>query len=346
MTPHEPVPACHPYASVEEYILGCTDEIWTDRGVGLISSTYYDADVVVHGTFGSERGVQPVLEATVTSVSAYPDEVGRGEDVVWEHRGAGAFVSSHRVFSTATNSGWSTYGPPSHRRISKRALAHCLVREGRIVEEWVVRDECRLVLDLGLDPADVAAEWAERRPWSPLELGPLPADPLREGVSGPRVTGLASDADCARLVEMVEEVWNNRMFQRLPSYVSRDIVLHTTRGRLLQGHREYSTEILDLLAAFPGARLRVLDVVAHDDGRRGRRVTLVWLLTGKYTGVQRFGAGCGQDVEILGTTQYVLADGQVVEEYRVYDELGLRIQIAQTSAGHRAAELRRQASRN
>ncbi|MEU5363994.1 ester cyclase [Streptomyces sp. NPDC005925] len=345
MKPGESAPAYRPYGSVEEYVLGCTDEIWTDRGIGLISSTYYAADVVVHGTFGSERGVQPVLEGTVTSISAYPDEVGRGEDVVWERRGADAFVSSHRVFSTATNAGWSPYGPPTHRRISKRALAHCLVRDGRIVEEWVVRDECRLVLDLGLDPAEVAARLAERRPWSPLELGSLPEDPLRGGVSGPRTTGTGSDTDCAGLVEMFEEVWNNRMLQRLPSYVSRDIVLHTTRGRLLQGHREYSTEILDLLAAFPGARVRVLDVVTHDDQRRGRRVSLVWLLTGKYTGVERFGAGCGQDVEILGTTQYVLADGKVTEEYRVYDELGLRIQIEQTNAEHRTAALREQAPR-
>ncbi|MER5495401.1 ester cyclase [Streptomyces sp. NPDC002490] len=322
--------AYRPYDSVEAYVLGCTDEIWTERGIGRIASTYYAPDVVVHGALGSVRGIQPVLDGTTMSISAYPDEVGRGEDVVWEPRGVDSFISSHRVFSTATNSGWTGYGPPTHRRIAKRALAHCLVRGGRIVEEWVVRDEYRLVVDLGLDPAEVAARLARGRPWSPLDIGPLPASPLESGVSGVRTPGPAED-DCARLVEMTETLWNARMLHVLPRYVDRDVVLRTSRGRLLQGLREYSTETLDLLAPFSGAELRVVDVCAHDDHRKGRRVSLVWLLTGRYGGTERFGPGSGQRVEILGSTQYVVADGRVVEEYRVYDELALMIQIQQTN---------------
>lgn len=322
-------PPYHPFDSPEAFILGCTDEIWAERGVGRIADDYYASDVRVHGAYGTVVGVGPVVEGTLVSLGAYPDEVARGEDVVWEARGGYAFISSHRVFSTATNTGWSPYGAPTNRPLRKRALAHCLVRGGRIVEEWVVRDEYRLVVDLGFDPIAVADRLARSRAWNQLELGSLPSDPLREGVSGVRRSD-EGDEECERLVEMVSRVWNGRMLQQLSSYVAPDVVLKTSRGRTLQGFEAYSRELLDVLAPVPDGVLRIVDVCAHVHPQRGQRVALVWLLTGIYSGVERYGPTTGTTVELLGCTQYVLDHrGRIVEEYRVYDELGLLVQIEQ-----------------
>lgn len=319
--------AHHPFASVEDYILRCTDEMWVDRGIGLIDSTYYAENVVVHGAYGTSIGVQPIVQGTLQSIRSYPDEVGYGEDVVWEQRGADGFVSAHRVYSTGTNSGWTDYGPATGRHFEKRAIAHCLVRQGQIVEEWVVRDEARLVADLGYDVPDLASRIAEGRPWRPLELE-VPYDPLAVGVSGARPAP-SDDGAVRRLVESVETLWNQHRLDRVADFYHRDIVLHTSRGRTLQGHQQLSTETLDLLSAFPDARMRVLDVCAHHAPRPGQRVTIVWLLDGTYTGYAVYGPPTGLPVQLLGASQFLVEDGLVRREYRVYDELALRVQIDQ-----------------
>lgn len=320
--------AHHPFDTVEDYILRCTDEIWVDRGVGLIRSTYYADDVTVHGGFGTSHGIDPVVEGTLQSISSYPDEVGYGEDVVWEQRGPDGFVSSHRVYSTGTNTGWTTYGLPTGRHFEKRALAQCLVRDGRIVEEWVVRDECRLVIDLGYDPGALAEQLAKSRLWRPLDLGQLPKDPCVEGLSGPRPPA-AVDDDCRMILDMVEQTWNERRFDRIPTYHHRDVVLHTSRGRTLQGTRQLSTESLGVLAAFPDARMNVLDVCVHDHPRHGRRITAVWLLEGSYSGHAHYGPTTDSAIQLLGASQYVVENGTIHREFRVYDELALRVQIEQ-----------------
>lgn len=333
MSEHNPAPtldadAFRPFDSVEHFILGCTDQIWRDRGVGLISSMYYDPNVVVHSALGTSRGHEPVVEGTLQSMSSYPDEVGFGEDVVWEPRGPASFISSHRVYSTGTNTGRTGYGPATGRHFEKRALAHCLVENGRIIEEWVVRDEYRLVTDLGYDPPETARRLAHQMAWQPLELGELPNDPCREGVSGPRGSGPADD-DCDRIVDMVERTWNERRLDQLPQYVDPNIVLHTSRGRTLQGHAQLSTETIDVLAPLPDARMRIIDICAHDHPRRGRRITTLWVLGGTYIGHARYGPTTGQQVEVLGSSQFMMQDGWVTDEFRVYDELAILIQIEQ-----------------
>jgi predicted ester cyclase len=318
--------AYDPFDSVEEYILRCTDEIWVDRGVGLIDSRYYAEDVILHGAYGTSRGVQPVVRGTLQSIRSFPDEVGYGEDVVWEQRGAG-FVSAHRVYSTGTNTGWTEYGQPTGRHFEKRAVAHCLVRDGRIVEEWVVRDEARLVTDLGFDLEHVSVDLAQRSPWRPLELA-IPEDPLRSGVSGARWPG-ESDDDCRRVLEAIDTVWNTHRHDRLADHFHKDVVLHTSRGRTLQGRTQYSTETLDVHSAFPDARMRVLDVCAHDSARAGRRITAIWLLEGTYSGYAVYGPTTGLPAQIIGASQFLVEDGRIHREYRVYDELALRVQIEQ-----------------
>lgn len=320
--------AYRPYDSVEEYILGCTDEIWVDRGVGLIESQYYAADVVVHGAYGTSRGVGPIVENTLRSIRSYPDEVGYGEDVVWERRGGDGFVSAHRVYSTGTNTGFTEYGPATGRHFEKRALAHCLVRRGRIVAEWVVRDEARLIADLGHQVEDLALRLAAGSPWRALDVE-VPVDPLTAGVSGPREVTGEVEVDCRHVVSSFHTLWNQRRLDQVSSFCAHDVVLHTSRGRTLQGIEQLSTETLDVLSAFPDGQMEVLDVCAHDHPGKGRRITVVWLLEASYSGHAVYGPPTGLPVQLLGASEFLIEDGLVRREYRVYDELALRVQIEQ-----------------
>lgn len=315
-----------PYRDPEEFITEWTDRIWVRRGIGLIRENYAP-DAIVHGAYGTVRGVEPVISGTLQKISAFPDRVGQADDVVWEPRGDDAFVSSHRVFSVGTHTGVASYGPPTHRPFASRTIATCLYRRGVMEEEWVVRDELAVVQALGLDPDAVARGVAF--PAGGRFLGDPPANPLTCGDSGARPSGGAYRGECEHVLEMVEEVWNGRRLDRVTDFLARDVTCHTT------GHRDFirpdgwQRALLELLAPFPGARIEVRDVAAHESGPHGGvRVGVVWLLRGAYDGTPRYGPPTGSPVEVLGASQFLFRDGRIVREWRIYDEIAVRAQIA------------------
>jgi predicted ester cyclase len=312
-----------PYSGPEEFIVEWTDRIWVQRGIGLIRENYA-ADAIVHGAYGTSRGVEPVVQGTLMKINAYPDRVGQAEDVVWEARDEDAFLSSHLVFSSGTHTGLSGYGPPTGRSFSSRTVANCLYRRGVMVEEWVVRDEYAVVEQLGLDPAAVARQSAFRG-WD-RNASPC-ADVLAAGDSGARPDD--HRGECEHVLALVEAVWNERMLHRVTDFVARDVTCHTTRNRTLTRPDGYQRSLLDLLAPFPDARFEVRDVVANYSGPHGGlRIGIVWWLRGTYGGTAAYGPVTGCPVEILGSSQFLLRNGRIVREWRVYDEIAVMAQIA------------------
>ncbi len=57
-----------------------------------------------------------------------------------------------------TNTGPSAYGPPTGRAVRVRTIADCFVQDGVITREWLIRDTLPIVLQLGLDPIEVAKQ--------------------------------------------------------------------------------------------------------------------------------------------------------------------------------------------
>lgn len=315
--------AYEPYADPEEFIVEWTDRIWEQRGIGLIRENYAP-DAIVHGAHGTTHGVEPVVRGTLMKINAYPDRIGQAEDVVWEARGDDAFLSSHRIYSTGSHTGMSLYGPPTRRSFSSRAIATCLYRRGVMVEEWVVRDEYAVVERLGLDPEAVARKlgfsgWDRAR--EPRQ------NVLAVGDSGPRPE--TCRAECEQVLELVESVWNERMLNRLPEFVARNVTSHISRERTLTRPNGYQRGLLELLAPFPDARVEVRDVVAHHSPAHGGvRVGLVWWLSGTYCGVPAYGATTDSPVEVLGASQFLFREGRIVREWRVYDEIAILAQLA------------------
>lgn len=313
-----------PYATVEEYVQIWTTRIWQDRGVGLIRECYAP-DVVVHGPSGTVTGVEPVVHGTLQRITSFPDRIGGAEDIIWEARGDDAFISSHRSLHTGSHRGHSAYGPPTGHSFTFRGIAHCLVREGWFVEEWLVRDEYELVRALGLDPAEVAAGLAARGGTGRPTAQDPGADLLAGGVSGPRPD--AHKAECELVLTQFHELWNQCLLDRTERFFAPDVRCHTTRSRTLQGLDQYRDDVIALLGCLPDAQVGVLDVAAHTEAGRGTRVAAVWRLQGHYTGVPTYGPPTGQPVTVLGISHYLVRGGRIVEEWRVFDELALLVQI-------------------
>ncbi|MGA6161156.1 ester cyclase [Amycolatopsis magusensis] len=314
-----------PYDGPEEFITEWTDRIWVGRGIGLIRENYA-ADAVVHGAYGTTRGAEQVVRSTLMKINAFPDRVGQAADVVWEPRGSQAFLSSHLVLSAGRHTGPTAYAEPTFREFNSYTIATCLYRLGVMEHEWVVRDEAAVVRQLGLDPAEVARRVAFGA-WDDEALQPLPRPVLEAGDTGPRPD--RHRGECEWVLELVEQVWNQRMLHQVEQYVARDVTSYLPRHRSFVRPDGYQRGLLELLAPMPDARFEVREVVAHEDPARGGvRVALVWWLRGTYCGTPVHGPLTGSPVTVLGSSQFHFRDGRIVAERRVYDEIAVLAQLA------------------
>ena len=308
-----------PYADPDEFIREVTDRIWVARDIDHIRENY-EPGSVVHGGLGTVVGSDAVVAGTTMRQAAAPDHVGQAEDVVWEARGEDAFCSSHLVFASDPE-----IVGGRRRRVRTRTIACCLYRRGRMVEEWVVRDELARTLQRGLDP-DEAGRAVVFQGFCGSMLEPPPADVLALGDSGARPD--EHRGECEMVLEMVETLWNRRDLASLARFFDRDLFLHGVGDVTHTRPAGYQEELLRLVSPFPGARFAVRDVQTHRGERYGGlRVAITWTLTGAYDGVAAFGPLTGAPVTLLGASQFLVHGGRIVREVRVYDEIALRAQI-------------------
>lgn len=325
-----------PYANPEEYIVECTDRIWESYGMGLIRE-HYHPDISLHGAYGHSRSRESIIEGCFVKKTAFPQRAFTAEDVVWEERLDNSWVSSHRIINAGVQSGFWQYGPPTFRLSTSRNIALCLVRDAWVVEEWVVRDEWAVVEQNGLDVAAVARELATRPNATILGeqvegglFGPPPADPLAAGDSGPRPDNLPSE--CRMVLEFIEQAWNQRLLNVAPDYLHRSHVCFTSRFRTYCRAAGYQQSLGELIATFPDAHFEVRDVAANADDFHGTRVSVMWRMRGTYSGAPTYGALTHTPVDVLGISHFVMRDGRIHNEYRVFDELAVLTQIESARA--------------
>ncbi|MBU6497699.1 MAG: ester cyclase [Rhodospirillales bacterium] len=323
-----------PYRDPRDYILSWTDTIWIDRAIGRLGE-HYSEDIKVHTAYGETYDYNSVIANSVQKFSAFPNGGGgHGEDVVWEQRGVNGFISFHRVLKTGTHSGFWTYGPPTGRDFISRTVAHCLVQDNRIVEEWLVRDEFAVLEALGLDPYKVAAELAARSPVLGSAVTAAPQggafaghieDPVAVGISGPRPP--RHQALCEMIRDYFKDVWNRRRFDLASRYVSDRIVCHVVRMRRVQNLTPYQMEIINLLASFPDGQVEIRDIAVCDGPELGLRVGVIWVLRGTYSGVPTYGPPTNTPIHLLGASQFDIHEGRILREWRIYDEVAVLAQI-------------------
>lgn len=337
------LPAAYaPYRDPRDYITSWTDRIWIKRGLGQIHD-HYAPDVKVHTCYGETYGMQNVIGNSIQKMVAFPNRGGGHDDVIWESRGNNGFISAHRVLNNATHSGHWTYGPPTGKDWVNRGMAHCLVQDNLVVEEWVIRDEFAVLQALGMDPYVVAADLSERSPvlgkaiQTSATAAPFAGhvkNPIETGISGARPQRYL--AECQMITEFFEQVWNQRNFDKVADYCDDTVVCQTVRMRRVMQIANFQLEIMSLLAAFPDGIMEIRDLVVHESEDLGIRVGVIWLLRGTYSGSPVYGTSNGAPVNILGSSHFELRRGKIIREYRIFDEIAVIAQIIKGGNGWKA----------
>lgn len=323
--PLDPV-AYRPWNDPDEFIREVTDHIWVERDISYIVDNY-EPDSIVHGGLGTTMDRQGVIDGCMMRVAAAPQHIGQAEDVVWEPRGDDAFLSSHLVFSSDPH-----YVNGRLVHVRSRTIANCLYRRGRMVEEWVVRDNLAQSLQRGIDP-DEAARLVAFQGYQGSWTQPPPQDVLVCGDSGPRPDDYRPE--CEMVLQFIDEVWNHRRLNKVHDYMVRDLFLHTVGDVTIVRPDGYQRELLSLVAPFPDATFAVRDIQTNYAERyAGLRIAVLWQLTGTYVGTPTFGPLTHKPVDVLGVSQFLIQNGRIVREVRLYDDIALRAQINSVRGVH------------
>jgi len=316
------------YSDIVDYIIRCTHRIWEEKNVGLCRS-HYGADCRIHTLAGPVRGVEAVVANTLSTLAAFPDRTLIGEDVIWSEDSPGLFHTSHRIVSLMTHLGDDAFGPATGLRARVMTIADCVVKENRIIEEWLVRDNAGLVRQLGLDvwclartqaEADRAAD-PEAHLWRIADL-----ERVRCGTA--LVPPPSSDHPAAAPIAMLELAINAGQLGDAASGLAVAAEGTWPSGRRWFGRGGWIGAVNQLTGALADPRVVVDHWAATGLPDGDVAVALRWTLAGRHVGSGVYGPPTGRDLLVLGVSHYHLRQGRIVEDFTVFDELAILRQLA------------------
>ena len=309
------------YSDIVDYILRCTHRIWEEKNVGLIES-HYGADCALHTLAGPVRGAPAVIANTLATLAAFPDRTLIGEDVIWSEDRPGTFYTSHRIASVMTHLGDDpTFGPATGRRALIHTIADCVCVENRIVEEWLVRDNGWLCVQLGLDLRALAARQAsEDRARDPSVHAWREAEIARV-----RAGGAASAETSLALA------WRSAIEARMLGDAARRYAeaaeLAWPTGRRGFGRAGFIGLMTQLLAPLTDVAFSV-DHVSETPLPDGDTASAMrWTLTGSHRRGGAKAAANDRALLILGITHARLRNGFIIEERTIFDDLAIARQM-------------------
>jgi len=317
-------PLTAPYATVPDYILGCTREIWEGRSVGAGLARYYAPDCRVRAPSGLTTSMAGVAADTLATLHQFPDRQLVGEDVVWKDLGGGDFLSSHRLISVMHHSGDGRWGTASGRLVKARVIADCWVTGGVITEEWLVRDGAAFARAFGQSPRELASRLLD----DDMAAGRSPAFLTPAGdVASCYVAGLGDDPATQLVTRAYTEIWGERTLTAIRRYYHGGAAVAVPGGDIRNGHDDFDRFVVGYLAAVPDARLTLYDATVVREPEAPVRVALRWALDGTHSGWGAFGAPTGVPLHIMGLSHSHVTGGRISAEWLLVDEVAIWTQI-------------------
>lgn len=314
------------YSDIVDYIIRCTHRIWEEKNVGLCRS-HYAEDCAIHTLAGETHGVDQVVENTLSTLAAFPDRTLVGEDVIWSEDAPGLFHTSHRIVSLMTHLGDDAFGPATGRRAQVTTIADCRVRENRIVEEWLVRDNAHLVRQLGLDPRDLARRQAQADRSDPARHAWRAAELARVRDGAPLAPPPPGDHPAAPLAAMFDLAFNQQRLGQAAERLFPNAEGAWPSGRRWFGRGGWIGAVNQLVAPLANVRLVIDHWAATGLPFEDIAVALRWSLAGRHEGVGAYGQPSGRDLLVMGVSHMRLRNGRVLEDVTVFDELAILRQV-------------------
>jgi predicted ester cyclase len=313
------------YENIVDYIVKITYRIWEEADMGYIYDTYLHR-LEVHTGYGTSYGVEDVVNGSIAFLAAMPDRRMYAEDVIWWGDNNAGFHTSHLIMNTATNTGYSPWGPPTNKQVQFIAIANCLVKENRIIEEWLVRDTLALVNQLGFDPWEIARKAVVGKAKTDVVIGET--DRLQGQLPSARYEHQESVSEIENFVrKLFHEIWNGRHFSLLAEVYQDNASLQVPNHRELTSLEDIRAYHLGFVAQFPDAQMNIEHVYSLGNNDEGFRVAARWRFSCTHERYGWYGEPTNKRVNILGISQLHIKNNKIQKHYFIFDELAVLMQL-------------------
>ena len=318
------------YTDIVDYIVRCTHRIWDEKNIGLIY-THYAHNAVVYSSLGTTYSREEVVRATLQRIVEYPERRGFASQVIWNGNDVDGFYTSHLVTSVGRHTAHGPYGAPTGKTFYARTIADCMIYRNRIYREWLVRDNMGQLLAFGIDPDMVATRMAAESAARGV-TAPQPGDSGRLLGQEPPAeqidTSIANTDAEADLLRKLHQVWNWRMFGLIEEIYAPQVMWHGPRMRDLYGRSAMTQQLMGLLAMIPDATWTPHHVCSVEKSNEdGVKIALRWTLEGLHSGWGALGSPTNKPLFVMGMSQFHIVRGRIREEFTLWDELALRVQL-------------------
>jgi steroid delta-isomerase-like uncharacterized protein len=149
----------------------------------------------------------------------------------------------------------------------------------------------------------------------------------------PNRTDPSIEENKARSRRFIAEVIQRRNFDAIDELVALDVVDHSAHPGQAAGREGYKQSVEMLLGAFPGAEVKIEDMLAEGD-----EVAVRWTLRGRHEGPLLDLPATGRPITFTGIVISRYRGGVIAEEWMQWDMLGLLQQLGAVPTAQVAAD--------
>lgn len=311
------------FKTPEQYIIDITYKIWEEQGVERIYE-WYASDCPVRSPSGVSTTAEDVVKSTVSSMEIFPNRELLAEEIIIGDLPVG-FLSSHRVRSVGIHAGDGYFGPATNRPVTMLAIADCLCRDNRVVEEWVLGDQAKTLTQLGIDPV----AYGKKQGRDYREAYAVGNDAMRLRWANPEgLTVIGDKATANRIMDTYSAIWNDRNLTVMDERYDRAVRFEGPGEQADYGRIRTANILTSMLASIPDGHFEPHYIIVRQQEDRPVRAALRWTYCGTHSGHGRYGHPTGSPVAILGISHFELRDGLIASEWMVMDEVAIYAQIA------------------
>ena len=305
-----------------DFIIGITKEIWENRDISSLKH-YYSKDIPVRSPGSLVIGNNKVIGTTVATLAEFPDRTLFGEDVIWSGKPETGMLSSHRIYTTATHLGNGAYGDATGKKLKYRVIADCHAKNNQIDDEWLVRDQGAIVLQLGLKPKNYTRDLIQRE--GGHENCVVPFNPSID-VAGP-YKGKGNNNEWGEKYATILQNFMGSDFSIVSRSYDRACQLEYPNGIHETSHRGVDEFWMSLRSSFPSAKFTIEHQIGREDPFMPPRAAIRFSLNGKHDGWGRFGKPSGANIYVMGIAHVEFGPWGLRREFVVFDEIAIWKQI-------------------
>ena len=304
---------------IENFIYQITEEIWENKKVENIRK-YYARDVIVRSPSITTFDCDKVVEATYQTLNQFPDRELIGEDVISCGSIDKIYLSSHRILSTGTHIGDGIYGKPTGKKVIYRVIADCLVKDNKVIEEWIIRDEKSILNQLGIQTYDYVKQ------------------KILEGVY--KKSDINSIKNCFKIENKISpcKSKNNNRYKnyflkiikdqsKIYHLFERSAQLYWIGGEVVYTLDHIFEKWNFFLSCFNISKCEISNSILLNQPNMRQRASLRWRLICKHSQNGIFGMPTNKDVEIFGISHAEFGKNGIVREFILIDEISIWKQI-------------------